>query len=87
MGVLNVTPDSFSDGGRYLGTREALAHAERMAAQAADWAPIRHHDTLHDRASYRYFWQVLQRAQRTAYAGGAQLPTEVRQALFDPPGG
>jgi citrate lyase subunit beta/citryl-CoA lyase len=30
-----------------------------LAAQAADWAPIRHHDTLHDRASYRYFWQVL----------------------------
>jgi hypothetical protein len=32
------------------------------AAQAAHWAPIRHHDTLHDRASYRYFWQVLERA-------------------------
>ena len=30
-----------------------------LAAQAADWAPIRHRDTLHDRASYRYFWQVL----------------------------
>ena len=36
MGVLNVTPDSFSDGGRYLGTGEALAHAERMAAEGAD---------------------------------------------------
>lgn len=54
-----------------------------MAAQAADWAPIRHHDTLHDRASYRYFWQVLQRAHRTSYAGGEQLPIEVRQAFFD----
>jgi len=53
-----------------------------MAAQAANWAPIRHHDTLHDRASYRYYWHVLQRAERTAYAGGAQLPMEVRQALF-----
>ena len=30
------------------------------AAQAARWAPIRHHDVLHDRASYRYFWQVLE---------------------------
>lgn len=53
-----------------------------MAARAAGWAPIRHHDTLHDRASYRYFWHVLQRAQRTAYVGGAQLPPEVREALF-----
>ena len=56
-----------------------------MAAQAANWAPIRHHDTLHDRASYRYFWQVLQRAHRTSYAGGEQLPIEVRQAFFDTP--
>ena len=55
-----------------------------LAAQAAGWAPIRHHDTLHDRASYRYFWQVLQRAHQTSYAGSAQLPAEVRQAFFAP---
>ena len=53
-----------------------------QAAQAADWAPIRHDDTLHDRASYRYFWQVLERAHRTSFAGGAQLPAEVQQAWF-----
>ena len=53
-----------------------------LAAQAAGWAPIRHRDTLHDRASYRYFWQVLERAHRTSYAGGAQLPAEVDQAFF-----
>lgn len=53
------------------------------AAQAADWAPIRHHDTLHDRASFRYFWHVLERAHRTSYAGGPQLPAEVRRAFFD----
>jgi citrate lyase subunit beta/citryl-CoA lyase len=53
-----------------------------MAAQAAGWAPIRHRDTLHDRASYRYFWQLLQRAHQTAYAGGAQLPADVCQAFF-----
>lgn len=52
------------------------------AAQAADWAPIRHRDTLHDRASYRYFWHVLARAHRTSLAGGAQLPAEVRLAWF-----
>ncbi len=52
------------------------------AAQAAHWAPIRHDDSLHDRASYRYFWQVLERAHRTSYAGGPQLPREIEQAWF-----
>jgi dihydropteroate synthase len=36
MGILNVTPDSFSDGGRFLVASEALAHARRMAADGAD---------------------------------------------------
>jgi dihydropteroate synthase len=36
MGVLNVTPDSFSDGGRFLDPDAALAHAERMVAEGAD---------------------------------------------------
>ena len=57
-----------------------------QAAQAAGWAPIRHgrggDDRLHDRASYRYFWQVLERAHRTSFHGGAQLPAEVRLAWF-----
>jgi dihydropteroate synthase len=35
MGVLNVTPDSFSDGGRYLDPDTALAQAERMVAEGA----------------------------------------------------
>jgi dihydropteroate synthase len=35
MGVVNVTPDSFSDGGRYLETRAAIAHGERLAAEGA----------------------------------------------------
>ena len=57
-----------------------------MAAQAAHWAPIRHghagREQLHDRASFRYFWQVLKRAHRTSFAGGPQLPAEVRLAFF-----
>lgn len=36
MGVLNVTPDSFSDGGQFLTPSEALHHAERMLAEGAD---------------------------------------------------
>lgn len=36
------------------------------AAHAAEWAPIAVDGTLHDRASYRYFWQILVRAHQTA---------------------
>src|SRR5215218_3162990 len=35
MGVVNVTPDSFSDGGRYLDPRTAIGHGERLAAEGA----------------------------------------------------
>ena len=36
MGILNVTPDSFSDGGRYNNIDNALAHARRMVEEGAD---------------------------------------------------
>src|SRR4051812_33835821 len=36
MGVLNVTPDSFSDGGRFLDPAKAVTQAERMIAEGAD---------------------------------------------------
>ena len=36
MGVLNVTPDSFSDGGKFLTAEPALAQARRMVAEGAD---------------------------------------------------
>ncbi|MGI8807476.1 MAG: dihydropteroate synthase [Acidimicrobiales bacterium] len=36
MGVLNVTPDSFSDGGRWLDPEAAVAHGLRMVAEGAD---------------------------------------------------
>ena len=36
VGIVNVTPDSFSDGGRYLAADAAVAHAERLAEEGAD---------------------------------------------------
>jgi citrate lyase subunit beta/citryl-CoA lyase len=48
-----------------------------VAAARADWAPISHEGHLHDRASYRYYWQVLERAYRT----GRALPSDVRPWL------
>ena len=36
MGVLNITPDSFSDGGKFIAPEHALAQAKRMVAEGAD---------------------------------------------------
>jgi citrate lyase subunit beta/citryl-CoA lyase len=49
-----------------------------LAALAAQWAPISHKGQLHDRASYRFFWQLLERAHQT----GRTLPTEIK-SFFD----
>jgi citrate lyase subunit beta/citryl-CoA lyase len=53
-----------------------IARATRIlhAAAHAGWAPISEDGTLHDRASYRYFWQVLERAHQT----GRALPEQAR---------
>lgn len=40
MGVLNVTPDSFSDGGRYLDPARAIQHGLELARQGADWIDV-----------------------------------------------
>ncbi len=52
---------------------ETAAAIVRAAADA-DWAPISHAGKLEDRASYRFHWQVLERAHQT----GRALPAEVR---------
>ena len=36
LGILNITTDSFSDGGKYLAPEAALAHAQRLADEGAD---------------------------------------------------
>lgn len=48
-----------------------------LAGAAAHWGPISHAGVLHDRASYRYYWHLLQRAQQT----GLTLPDNVRRWL------
>ena len=40
MGILNVTPDSFSDGGKFSQAEAALEHAQKMAEEGADWIDI-----------------------------------------------
>ncbi len=40
MGVVNVTPDSFSDGGRFLGADRAIAHGRQLSADGADLVDV-----------------------------------------------
>jgi citrate lyase subunit beta / citryl-CoA lyase len=50
-----------------------------LAAQDAQWGPIQHAGRLHDRASYRYYWELLRRADAT----GMTVPPPARDRLFD----
>ncbi|MBK9070415.1 MAG: CoA ester lyase [Myxococcales bacterium] len=48
---------------------EVIAASEiLLAAQAAAWGPIQHAGELHDRATYRYFWELLGRAKLAGHA-------------------
>ena len=58
-------------------TAVELAAKIISAAAHAEWAPIRFQGQLHDRASYRYYWQLLERAYRT----GLTVPEDVRPWL------
>lgn len=49
-----------------------------IAAQDTDWGPIQHAGKLHDRASYRYYWELLDRAQVT----GMDIPPAAKERFF-----
>ncbi|ACT47661.1 HpcH/HpaI aldolase/citrate lyase family protein [Methylotenera mobilis] len=49
-----------------------------LAAQQAEWGPIQYAGELHDRATYRYFWEVLQKARLTK----VEIPTAAVEAFF-----
>ncbi|MCY1516605.1 hypothetical protein D9M68_512490 [compost metagenome] len=48
------------------------------AAQDAEWGPIQYKGELHDRATYRYFWEVLEKARIT----GMALPAQAERRFF-----
>ena len=50
-----------------------------LQAQKANWGPIQFDGELHDRATYRYFWEILQRAKLS----GMDLSDEINQAFFN----
>lgn len=49
-----------------------------IAAQDKHWGPIQHAGKLHDRASYRYYWELLKRARST----GMEIPAEASKRFF-----
>jgi citrate lyase subunit beta/citryl-CoA lyase len=49
-----------------------------LAAQRVNWGPIQYQGELHDRATYRYFWELLQKAKVT----GVAVPEEAAVAFF-----
>lgn len=50
-----------------------------LAAQQANWGPIQYAGELHDRATYRYFWEILQKAKLT----NVPIPAEALTAFFN----
>ena len=54
------------------------AAAILLSAQRADWGPIQYAGELHDRATYRYFWEVLQKAK----VSGMEIPADAQAAFF-----
>jgi citrate lyase subunit beta/citryl-CoA lyase len=49
-----------------------------LAAQDANWGPIQYDGELHDRATYRYFWELVQKAKVT----GIPLPAAAAERWF-----
>ncbi len=49
-----------------------------LAAQEANWGPIQFEGELHDRATYRYYWELIQRV----HVAGGKLPEAAQKAFF-----
>ena len=75
MGVLNVTPDSFSDGGKFLDVEAAVDHGVRMAAEGAQIVDVGGESTrpgaeqsaMQMRRPHRSNWEL--RDSTTCFAG------------------
>lgn len=67
MGILNITPDSFSDGGRYFNIERAIAQAERMVEEGADILDIGAESTRpgHEEVSAEEEWSRLEPVLKT----------------------
>ena len=78
MGVVNVTPDSFSDGGRFLDRDRAVEQAERLLADGADVIDIRGKST---RPGARVDARPPNPIEQSAGAGAAASPVTAEEEL------
>jgi dihydropteroate synthase len=89
MGILNVTADSFSDGGRFLAVGPAIAHGHQMIADGADWIDIGGESTRPGAANIPadLEWQRIEPVLLGLHATGyrvsvdTQKPTVMRAAI------
>jgi dihydropteroate synthase len=80
MGIVNVTPDSFSDGGRFLDRDQAVAHAERLLEEGADILDIGGEST---RPGARVDVGSSKTVEGQKGAGGASAPTVSAEEELD----
>lgn len=78
MGIVNVTPDSFSDGGNYFGTDDAVGHALQLAAEGVDILDIGGQSTRpgHTPVSEQEEWERIAPVL-SALEGKTELPVSV----------
>jgi len=80
MGIVNVTPDSFSDGGRFLDRDQAVAHAERLLEEGADILDIGGEST---RPGAHVDVGSSKTVEGQKGAGGASVPTVSAEEELD----
>jgi dihydropteroate synthase len=83
MGIVNVTPDSFSDGGRYLEPDAALAHARRLVAAGADLLDVGGESTRPGAAPVAIdeeLRRVIPVVERLAAEGGVAISIDTSKA-------
>src|SRR5436305_14289200 len=83
MGVLNVTPDSFSDGGKFFSSDAAIAHAEQMIEEGADIIDVGGESTRPGSESVseqEELTRVLPVIERLASSGAAAISLDTTKA-------
>jgi dihydropteroate synthase len=87
MGVVNVTPDSFSDGGRFLDAQAAIAHARQLAAEGADLIDLGGESTrpgaaaVTEEEELARILPVLEKISDLCVSVDTRRPAVMRQAL------
>jgi len=81
MGILNVTPDSFSDGGAFADTERAVAHARAMAAAGADIIDIGGESTRPGAAAVNAEEEVRRVAPVIEQLGGLTISVDTTKAM------